>query len=247
MPEWFADDRFWQDLFPFEFGEDAFAAGETQVERAIALTGIERGNALDVGCGPGRHCVPFAKRGFRVTALDLSRFFLDKARARAAQAGVAIEFIDSDMRAFVRPEAFDLALSIFTSFGYFDDPQDDLRVVTNVARSLKPGGTLFMDVLSKERLARVFQPTLSWKLPDGAMRIVRQEIVDDWTRTRNEWLFIRDGTVRTYHFDLRVYSGQELKTLLTAAGFGEVRLFGAFDGRAYAGDAERLIAVARKA
>lgn len=246
MAEWFADDRLWQDMFPFEFGETAIAAGEIQVERVIALTGIERGDALDVGCGPGRHSVPLAKRGFRVTALDLSTFHLDKARARAAEAGVAIEFLESDMRAFVLPERFDLAVSIFTSFGYFDDPQDDGRVVTNIARSLRPGGALLMDVLSKEYLARVFQPTLSSRLPDGTLRIMRQEIVDDWTRTKNEWLFIRDGRMQTYHFDLRVYSGQELRTLLRAAGFGDVRLFGAFDGRPYARDAERLIAVARK-
>ena len=53
--------------------------------------------------------------------------------------------------------------------------------------------------------------------------------------------------MRTYRFDLRVYSGQELKTLLTASGFSDVRLFGGFDGRRYGRDAERLIAVARTA
>jgi len=189
----------------------------------------------------------FWERGFRVTALDLSKFHLAGARERAVAAGVAIEFVESDMRAFAQPGRFDLALSLFTSLGYFDDPRDDARVVANVARSLKPGGTLVMDVLSKEYLVRVFQPTLSWKLPDGSMRIVRQDVVDDWTRTRNEWLFIRDGQVRTYRFDLRVYSGQELKTLLTASGFSDVRLFGGFDGRRYGRDAERLIAVARTA
>ena len=74
----------------------------------------------------------------------------------------------------------------------------------------------------------------------------RHEIVDDWTRIKNEWLFIKDDRVRRYEFHLRVYSGQELKTLLAAAGFSSVRLHGALDGRPYGAGAERLIAVATK-
>ena len=247
MPEWFADDRFWEDIYPFEFNETRMAAGETQTDRVIALSGIEQGDVVDVGCGPGRHAVALAKRGFRVTALDLSRFHLGKARQRAAEAGVGIEFVEADMRTFARPHTFDLALSLFTSFGYFDDPADDARVLASVARSLKPGGTLVMDVLSKEWLAAGFRPTLSEQLPDGRLWVIRQEVIDDWTRTRNAWLFIADGQARTYHFDLRVYSGQELKTLLAAAGFRDIRLFGGFDGRPYGRSAERLIAVARTA
>ena len=65
----------------------------------IALSGVEGGDALDLGCGPGRHAVALAKRGFRVTAVDLSAFHLGKARARAADASVAIDFVEGDMRA----------------------------------------------------------------------------------------------------------------------------------------------------
>jgi SAM-dependent methyltransferase len=244
MPEWFADERFWEDLFPFEFGATEIAAGETQVERVITLSGVERGDVLDLGCGPGRHAVAFAKRGFRVTGVDLSAFHLGKAREHAAHARVAIDFVESDMRAFVRPGTFDLALSFFTSFGYFEDAADDLRVLRNVHASLRAGGTLFMELLSKERMARVMEPTVSYRLPDGSIRVSRHEIVDDWTRIKNEWLFIKGDRVRRYELLLRVYSGQELKTLLDTAGFRTVRLHGALDGRPYGAGAERLIAVA---
>jgi len=54
-----------------------------------------------------------------------------------ANARLAIELVQADMRGFVRPEGFDLALSLFTSFGYFDDAEDDLRVLRNVHRSLR--------------------------------------------------------------------------------------------------------------
>ena len=72
------------------------------------------------------------------------------------------------MRSFVRPDAFHLALSLFTSFGYFEDECDDLQVLRNVHRSLKPQGVLVMDVVSKERLAKVFQSTVSQRTPQGA-------------------------------------------------------------------------------
>ena len=97
---------------------------------------------LDLCCGPGRFSIELAKRGFRVTGVDRTRFLLGKAKSREKKAGVKVEWVESDMRDFVRPGAFDLALSMFTSFGYFDDKADDLRVLRQVCESLKPGGEI---------------------------------------------------------------------------------------------------------
>jgi len=244
VPDWFADESFWAEIYPFEFPLPVLDAGVAQVDKAIALSGVRGGDALDLGCGPGRHAIPLARRGFRVTAVDLSAFHLTKARERAEAAQVAVEFVQSDMRAFVRADAFDLAVSLFTSFGYFEDPLDDLRVLRHVHQSLRPGGVLVMDVASKERLARVLHPTLSQRAVDGALLVQRHQIVEDWTRVRNEWTVVRDGRARTFEFLLRIYSGQELKALLGAAGFTTVTLYGGLDARPYDLEAERLVAVA---
>jgi SAM-dependent methyltransferase len=246
MPDWFADESFWAEIYPFEFPLPVVDAGVAQIDKAIALSGVRGGDALDLGCGPGRHAIPLARRGFRVTAVDLSPFHLAKARERAEVARVAVEFVQSDMRAFVRADAFDLAVNLFTSFGYFEDPADDLRVLRHVHHSLRPGGVLVMDVASKERLARVLHPTLSQRAVDGALLVQRHQIVEDWSRVRNEWTVVRDGRARTFEFLLRVYSGQELKTLLGAAGFTTVTLYGGLDGRPYDLEAERLVAVAAR-
>jgi SAM-dependent methyltransferase len=243
--EWFADEAFWTEIYPFEFPGPVLDAGVAQVERTLALDAVPaRGDVLDLACGPGRHAVPLARRGFRVTAVDLSPFLLARARARASGAGVSIEFVHADMRAFARPGAFDLAVSFFTSFGYFDDPADDRQVAANVHRSLRPGGVLVMDVASQERMARLPQQTTSQRTADGARLVRRHGVLEGGGRVRNEWTLVRGNRVRTFEFRLRVYSGPQLRALLTAAGFAEVRLHGGLDGRPYDLEAERLVAVA---
>ena len=246
MTQWFEDESLWVETYPYMFSPARLAAAEEEIDPLLRLIGMRPQSILDLCCGPGRFAVPLARRGFRVTGVDRTTFFLDKAKERAAAENVAIEWIQEDMRTFVQPSAFDLAISMFTSFGYFDDKAEDLTVLRNVHESLRPGGALVMDVVGKERLARTFQPTNSRKQPDGAVVIDRREVYDDWTRVRMEWTIIKGNAVRVFTIHHTVYSGQELKDRLTAVGFGDVRLYGSIDGAPYGREADRLIAVARK-
>ena len=230
----------------FLFTGSKLEAAETEVDSVLRLAGLDRGDVLDLACGPGRHSLALARRGFRVTGVDLSAFLLGKARQRARAQHVDVEWVQEDMRRFVRPEAFDLALSLFTSFGYFESRADDLQVLRNIHKSLRAGGTLVMEIAGREALAHRFHPTTSKELDDGRLLVERHEIVDDWTRIRNHWIAIEDDTATTFRFEFRVYSGQELKSLLFDAGFAGVKLFGAYDGRPYDLHAKRLVAVARK-
>jgi len=248
MPEWFEDESLWIDLYPFTFSEERLGLGEAEVAKVLALVGLaapEGSAVLDLCCGPGRHAVPLARRGMRVTGVDRTRFLLDRARERARLAGADVELVECDMRDFRRPGAYDLALSLFTSFGYFDAREDDLKVLRNVRASLRPQGAFVMDVVGKEWLARHFQATRSGSLPDGTVLIDRCDVVDDWTRIENEWILIRGGQARTFRLRLSVYSGQELRDRLQQAGFAHVTLYGDLDGAPYGLAATRLVAVAR--
>ena len=150
------------------------------------------------------------------------------------------------MRRFVRSASYDLVLNMFTSFGYFDDKDEDLRVLSNIYKSLRPGGVLVMDLMSKEWLAKVFAATSSEVHPDGTLLVQRREIFDDWTRIRNEWLLIRDEQVRSFKFHHTLYSGQELKDRLLRVGFSNTQLYGDLAGSAYGTSSKRLIALAHK-
>jgi SAM-dependent methyltransferase len=246
MAQWFENKAFWSELYPFLFPEGRLAAAEAEIEKIVRLIDFNGKAILDLGCGPGRHAVAFARKAYEVTGVDLSSFLLQKAKARARQAGVAVEWIRKDMRAFVRPRAFDLTISLFTSFGYFAAENDDLKVLRNVQRSLKTGGILVMDLLGKELLAKRFQATLSHELADGSLLIERHQIVGDWSRVRNEWIYLRKGKAKTFRFEVTSYSGQELKGRLREAGFKRIQLYGDLEGIEYGYDAKRLIAVAWK-
>jgi hypothetical protein len=119
-------------------------------------------------------------------------------------------------------------------------------VLRNMVRNLKPGGACVIDVMGKERAARTLQPTSAETLQDGTIVVKRCQVVDDWTRVRNEVTVIRDGRTRTFNFDVTLYSGQELRDRLEAAGFSDVKLYGDLTGGEYGFNAERLIAAARK-
>ena len=151
------------------------------------------------------------------------------------------------MRRFERPAAFHLACSLFTSFGYFEREDDDLEVLRHLHQSLKPGGALVLEVLGKERLAHVYQNTVSSDFPDGAILLQRHEVRSDWSRIRNQWMLLKDGRYRTFDFEHTIYSGRELKERLLGSGFAGVQLFGDLKGAPYGVDAARLVAVARKA
>lgn len=103
MEEWFENERFWVDLYPFLFPEEKFQTAVEEIEKIIALTGFQGKRVLDLCCGPGRHTVVLAKKGYTVTAVDRSPFLLIKAQELAQAEGVSVEWVLEDMRNFVRP------------------------------------------------------------------------------------------------------------------------------------------------
>lgn len=246
MNEWFEDESIWIETYPLVFTKERFEEAEKQVDKIIKLTGVQGGSALDLCCGPGRFSFVLKKRGFSVTGLDRTTCLLEKAKAGAKARELDIKWIQDDMREFVSPESFDLIINMFTSFGYFDDKNDDIRVLNNILTSLKPGGVFLIDIMGKEWVARHLSTTISSKLSDGSLLVQRHEIFDEWTRIRNEWTLIKDGMAKTFKFHHTLYSGQELRDRLENVGFKKVRLFGNLDGNEYGAVAERLIAVGCK-
>ena len=244
--EWFANENFWRDFYPFMFSEERFGAAVQEVGQLIELARPAGKAVLDLCCGPGRHSVEFARRGFQVTGVDRSPFLLSRASEHASASNVSVEWVQQDMRDFCRPETYDFACSLFTSFGYFEDDADQERVLGNIYKSLKRGGCVIIDVKGKEGMLRQWKDSIVSQCADGSYVIQLPRLHDDCTRVRNEWLLVKDGHSSTYSFDLFVYSGRELRDLLLRAGFAHVTLYGDLLGSAYDLSSPRLVAVARK-
>src|SRR5713226_3087198 len=159
--EWFDEDSFWRELYPFMFSKERIDQADEQIAKVLVLTKPPGRSVLDLCCGPGRCSIALAKRGFSVTGVDRTKYLLDKARAKARATHVKIEWVQTDMRDFVRADSFALVLSMFTSFGYFDDRREDMIVLQNMFESLQPRGVCLIEVLGKERLAKILQSTTS--------------------------------------------------------------------------------------
>lgn len=230
------------------FDEARMLTARSQVESLIALTGISAGDAVDLCCGPGRHSVELARLGFRVTGVDRTERYLQRAERRASALknnGTPIGWVLEDVRTFCRPESFDLALNLYTSFGYFDAPEDDALFARNVARSLRKGGMLVIQTQGKELVARDFVPRFEDER--GGWRIVdERRITNGFERIENRWTLTTAGQREEIVFSVRLYSAAELGTLLLSAGFSSVAAYGSLEGIPYDQSAERLVVVARK-
>jgi 2-polyprenyl-3-methyl-5-hydroxy-6-metoxy-1,4-benzoquinol methylase len=244
--DWFENEAFWREAYAFMFPDSCIAEAADQMARTLALTAPSGKTVLDLCCGPGRCAVALAKQGLSVTGVDRTKYLLDKARARARKEGVSVKWVQEDMRNFVRKDSYDLALSMFTSFGYFESREEDSRVLKNIYTSLRPGGQVLLELLGKENLAKIFQPSLAETAPDGSILIQQPHILDGWSRVSNVWTVVRNGKARQFTIELNLYSGQELRARLELAGFEDVKLYGNLDGEPYGPEARRLIAVGRK-
>jgi SAM-dependent methyltransferase len=246
MTAWHEQDEFWESVPMFTEHHLEIAAEE--VECVVSLAGIEPGaRVLDMPCGVGRHSLELARRGLRVTGVDRTGAYLQIARERAGAENLEVEWIEADMRDFVQHDAFDAAVNLYTSFGYFADPAQNRQVLANLYRSLKPGGTLVMEMMGKEILARIFQPRDWQQLPDGAFYLQERTVTQDWSWIDNRWILVHpDGRRQEFELGHRIYDAAGLKTLLRDADFTGVEVFGSLHGTPYDTEARRLVAVARK-
>jgi SAM-dependent methyltransferase len=246
---WYDDDLFWETLERFFFSHFRSAdLAEQELEQIGRLVPLRPGAAiLDLGCGPGRHALPLARRGFAVTGVDRTARYLERARSAAEKEELPIRFVREDMRHFVDPGAFDVVLNLFSTFGYFEQRKDDDRVLQQAFASLRPGGVIVMEMLGKEQIARDYQERIWYPSTDGREFLLEQHAVSDGFRgITNTWTVVRDGERHTFHVDVRIYSGVELEDALHRAGFRQVRLYGSLDGSPYDHEAERLVAIAEK-
>jgi ubiquinone/menaquinone biosynthesis C-methylase UbiE len=178
---------------------------------------------LDLACGHGRIANRLAERGARVTGLDATPLFLDRARRDAASRDVAVDYVEGDMRLLPwTDERFDRVVSWFTSFGYFDD-QDNRRVLEEAHRVLRPAGRLLVENNNLVELLPRWQSAFVVER-DGQFAIDRSCFDPTTGRATTERVIIRNGRTRRFVFSVRMFVAAELRDWLLDAGFTSVDL-----------------------
>jgi SAM-dependent methyltransferase len=170
QPEWFAswfDSEHYHRLYAHRSDDEAARFIDRLVERRHLVPGAR---VLDLGCGTGRHARRLAANGFDVVGLDLSAESLRVARHSESS---RLRFIRQDMRLPFLTGTFDHVLNLFTSFGYFDDPADQVTVIHNIAAALKPGGSLVLDYLNVRHALAHLRPRETVERGDATYRIRR--------------------------------------------------------------------------
>jgi SAM-dependent methyltransferase len=190
--------------------------------------------------------VELARRGFRVTGIDLSPRSLELARAAAQDAGVEVELRRLDMRELDYDSLFDAVINMFTAFGYFHEEEENERVARGIARALRPGGRFLIDTINPIALARVFREREWREFDDGSLLVERRALDQLGGRLGGTWTFIRpDGSRSVLEHSVRAYVPSELRSVLERAGLDVERAWGSFDGTEL-GDGTRTILLARK-
>jgi len=185
---------------------------------------------LDLCCGQGRHILELARRGFSaVEGIDRSHYLIQRAKTRARKEGLKVRFREGDARKLpYSTDSFDVVTILGNSFGYFETVRDDLRVLKEVFRILRPSGKLLIDVADGEYLREHFE-SRSWEWIDKKLFVCRERSLSvDAQRliSREVITHVDKGVIADQFYAERLYTRDTILELLKAAGFGEPTIHG---------------------
>lgn len=221
------DARFDDDYLYFYETVQTAERNDQETSLIIRMLDVTPGmTVLDVPCGNGRIANRLAAAGCRVTGLDASPLFLERARQDAAARDVTVKFIEGDMRELPWSGEFDRVVCWFTSFGYFDDATDR-QVLAGFHRALRPGGRLIIDHVNLTALVRQLptggRPAMGTFSDLGSdLLLMRTNYAPNTGRIEYERLAFRDGQLRRHAFTVRGFTFPELRDWLLDAGFTSV-------------------------
>lgn len=219
--------------------DDKSAAEESAGIVTLLEPAGRRTEILDVCCGNGRHAAALTGMGLDVWGVDLSSTLLAEARAREELAGRVIR---ADIRELPFGTRFDAVLNLFTSFGYFNEEENE-DALAEMARVLVPGGQMLLDHMNRPAVER----RVGSDEKKHAEAVIRQNRRIEGNRVLKDIIVIEKGREPVHLTeDVRLYGPDEMTAMLEEAGFEDVRLYGSFAGEPLSEESERMIAVARK-
>ena len=221
---------------------------EREVEGIVNLLALPPGSAiLDLCCGHGRHSIALAKRGYRVTGLDLSEVFLQHARSEAEAQGVQVNWVQGDMRKIPFENEFDAVINIFTAFGYLENEDEDQVVLQQIQKALKPGGLFLLETRNRELLMRDFDPSEVIRYENGLIVLEERDFDLLTDRCNVKVTMIHpDGHRREYSHAAHMYTLRDYVHKMAAAGLTLQAYYGGLNGSKLNISSGRLVVISSR-
>lgn len=215
----------------------------------LGLTGGEK--ILDLACGFGRHSLEFARRGFAVVGVDITKAYVEDAKRQAKEENLSATFLQMDIRDVDFLEEFDVVLNMADgAIGYLENDAENLKIFDVVAKALRPGGKHVMDIMSADYADTHFSCNL-WDAGENGITLSKFE----WDRESKIMLYgQRDfgyGEVLTIpEFGagdpIRLYHREEIREILENRDMRVKQVFGKFDGTPGSENEIQMIVVSEK-
>jgi ubiquinone/menaquinone biosynthesis C-methylase UbiE len=245
----------WSALYDDWLAEQLLVREPGEVDATLAFL-VERlhlrrgARVLDQCCGVGSVALALAAWGAEVVGVDQARGYVDRAARDAKERGLRAELVAADACRFVPSAPVDAAFNWWTSFGYFDDDDDNRAMLARAFDALAPGGRFALDTMNAPELLRAFQRdvVVRRKTPRGNVTLLRESAMDlARGRLLKRWTYFLDGVERVRHeSSVRLYMPDAVAAMLRSVGFTDVELLGGIAGEPLTIDSARLIAVARR-
>ncbi|WP_025026615.1 class I SAM-dependent methyltransferase [Caldalkalibacillus mannanilyticus] len=218
-------------------------AAEQEMKQIVQLLDMPKGSrVLDLCCGNGRHSRQLAKLDYQVTGIDLSHVLLDE--ARKANFADKITYLQSDVRELSFEEEFDYVLNLFTSFGYFEQVEENQKVFQAIYRALKGGGVFLIDFLNPGYIRKNLVPE-SYR-ESGELKIREKRRIEK-NQVIKDIHIEQEGAERQYQEKVNLFEYEEMVQMLQASGLTTERVYGAFDLQPYdEADSPRMILIGKK-
>jgi SAM-dependent methyltransferase len=238
IEDWFGSD-YYSMLYQHRSSEEA----HTFLDHLMSYLKMSSGlKILDAGCGKGRHSIYLSKKGFQVTGIDVSTNSIAGATLHDKNAA---EFYVHDLRNPFRINYYDLALSLFTSFGYFDSDYENNKIIQSISLSLKKGGMLVLDFMNAEKEMKELVASERCTMKEVYFSITRK--IKSNNCIAKEISIHHQEKKYLYHENVKAYSLHDFKTIFAQNHLEIANLFGDYSLSSFnAHTSNRLIILAIK-
>ena len=241
MPKWF-ESWFDSEFYHLLYNNRDEAEAARFIQNLCVFLKLPKGSAIaDIACGKGRHSRVLASLGFRIIGLDISPASIEYA---CSMAGPNEQYIVHDMRKTFPVEGLDAAMNLFTSFGYFDDDEEDRICLSNVHRALKPTGMFVQDYLNPVYTLQNLKAEES--VDRGQVSFSIQRYVEDGF-IRKDIQVSHGQELQKFQESVKIYPLDKLKQLHEQAGFRVLHVLGDYSLNAFdEKTSPRIILVSQK-